>query len=86
MDKLNGFRKYPRKNPPKRPVATRILDYQEVYLPLPIKQVVEQATRCMDCGIPFCHAGCPLGNIIPDFNHLVYQERWQEAGYPLPAF
>ncbi len=74
-----GFLKYDRKLPNTRPVEERIKDYGELYQPFEEKQTVEQAARCMDCGIPFCHSGCPLGNIIPDFNDAVYEEDWEEA-------
>ena len=67
-----------RKKHPSRPVAERLHDWHEVYLPFP-QACSRQAARCMDCGIPFCHTGCPLGNIIPDWNDLVYRNRWREA-------
>ena len=79
MGKLTGFIEYPREAPPKRPVEERRQDFRDVYLRLPIHKVTEQAARCMDCGVPFCQSGCPLGNIIPDWNDLVYRERWHEA-------
>ena len=59
--------------------AERIHDWQEVYLPYPQPVLEGQAARCMDCGIPFCHQGCPLGNLIPDWNDLVYRDRWRQA-------
>lgn len=65
--------------PRRRPVAERILDFGEVYLPFPDEKLRDQASRCMDCGVPFCHSGCPLGNLIPDWNDLVYRNRWREA-------
>ena len=64
---------------PTRPVAERLHDWREVYLPYPEPALKDQAARCMDCGIPFCHNGCPLGNLIPDWNDLVYRDRWQAA-------
>lgn len=70
---------FPRESPPRRPVGERVRDWLEVYLELPRERLKNQAARCMDCGIPFCHQGCPLGNIIPDWNDLVYQDRWREA-------
>lgn len=79
MGKPTGFIEYPREAPPKRPVQERKQDFRDVYLRLPIHQVTEQAARCMDCGVPFCQSGCPLGNVIPDWNDLVYRERWEEA-------
>ena len=78
-----GFMKAPRRLAERRPVGERIHDWKEVYpggagkALLPI--ITEQAGRCMDCGIPFCHQGCPLGNLIPDWNDLVYRDRWQAA-------
>jgi glutamate synthase (NADPH/NADH) small chain len=68
-----------RETPRRRPVEERVHDWLEVYEEFPVEQVKRQAARCMDCGIPFCHQGCPLGNIIPDWNDLVYREHWQEA-------
>ena len=79
MGKVSGFLDYPRVNPARRPTDQRIHDWQEVYEPFPIPQLRDQAARCMDCGIPFCHTGCPLNNIIPDWNDLVYKDRWREA-------
>jgi glutamate synthase (NADPH/NADH) small chain len=88
----NGFMKFPRRTAPKRPIADRLADWHEVYLELPPAerdtQVREQATRCMDCGIPFCHsgtAGCPLGNLIPEWNDLVRRGDWAQAGDRLHA-
>ena len=63
----------------KRPVEERVKDWKEYVLPMAPDHLKKQAARCMDCGIPFCHQGCPLGNIIPDWNDLVYRDRWQEA-------
>src|SRR4051794_25477264 len=74
-----GFLKHGRTTPTRRPVPVRILDWQEVYEPFPEGEVRVQAARCMDCGIPFCNNGCPLGNIIPDWNDLVYRDRWKDA-------
>ena len=79
MGKVTGFLEIQRKKPPARPVAERLRDWQEVTLPYPQPELEKQAARCMDCGIPFCHQGCPLGNIIPDWNDLVYRDRWAEA-------
>src|SRR6476661_1353200 len=80
MGKLTGFLEYTREMPTRRPVAERINDYFEVYQPFPEDHVRTQGARCMDCGVPFCHTGCPLNNIIPDWNDLVYHGRWREAG------
>jgi glutamate synthase (NADPH/NADH) small chain len=79
MGKPTGFIEYGRKLPTRRPVEERLHDWQEVYNPFPLQMVQEQGARCMDCGIPFCHQGCPLGNLIPDWNDLVYRDRWREA-------
>ncbi|HMO50043.1 MAG TPA: glutamate synthase subunit beta [Kiritimatiellia bacterium] len=79
MGKITGFKEYVRELPKKRPVDDRIKDYREFYTPFPKEKVKEQAARCMDCGVPFCHTGCPLGNIIPDWNDLVYRDNWREA-------
>ena len=79
MGKVTGFIEIARKKPPTRPVVERIHDWREVYLPYPEPALKDQAARCMDCGIPFCHQGCPLGNLIPDWNDLVYRDRWQAA-------
>jgi glutamate synthase (NADPH/NADH) small chain len=79
MGKPTGFIEIARKKPPTRPVSERVHDWREVYLPYPEKALKDQAARCMDCGIPFCHQGCPLGNLIPDWNDFVYRDRWRAA-------
>lgn len=79
MGNPKGFLKYNRTLPQTRSVTERTADYRELYIPLAEQKINEQAARCMDCGIPFCHSGCPLGNIIPDFNDAVYKEDWQTA-------
>src|SRR6266542_36676 len=79
VGKVTGFLEIQRKKWPTRPVAERVRDWREVYLPYPDADLKKQAARCMDCGVPFCHQGCPLGNIIPDWNDLVYRGQWQEA-------
>ncbi len=79
MGKPTGFMEAGRELPHKRPVAERIKDWKEYYLPMHPDHLKTQAARCMDCGVPFCHQGCPLGNIIPDWNDLVYRDRWKEA-------
>jgi glutamate synthase (NADPH) small chain len=79
MGKVTGFIEIARKKQPSRPVAERLKDWNEVYLPYPHEALRQQGARCMDCGIPFCHQGCPLGNLIPDWNDLVYRDRWQAA-------
>jgi len=79
MGKPTGFIEVHRKKHPTRPVAERVKDWREVYLPYPTGVLEAQGGRCMDCGIPFCHQGCPLGNLIPDWNDLIYRDRWQAA-------
>ena len=79
MGKVTGFIEIKRKKHPTRPVEERIHDWREVYLPYPSPELRDQGARCMDCGIPFCHQGCPLGNLIPDWNDLVYRDRWHAA-------
>jgi glutamate synthase (NADPH/NADH) small chain len=79
VGKVTGFLEIKRKKWPTRPVAERVHDWKEVYLPFPEEDLKKQGARCMDCGIPFCHQGCPLGNIIPDWNDLVYRDQWRDA-------
>jgi len=79
VGKVTGFLEIKRKKWPTRPVGERLRDWKEVYLPFPQDELKKQAARCMDCGIPFCHQGCPLGNIIPDWNDLVYKDHWRDA-------
>ncbi|QSE98869.1 glutamate synthase subunit beta [Fulvivirga lutea] len=79
MGKVDGFLKYDRELPKSRPADKRTDDFKEIYEEFPEQKTREQAARCMDCGIPFCHKGCPLGNIIPEFNDAVYREHWDEA-------
>src|SRR5919107_1827220 len=74
-----GFKQIPRQLPHRRPVELRLLDWNEVYQPGTHDLLRDQGARCMDCGIPFCHNGCPLGNIIPEWNDLVYKDRWLDA-------
>ena len=74
-----GFLKAGRETPTRRPVDVRIRDYREVYEPFDPEKLHTQASRCMDCGIPFCHNGCPLGNLIPEWNDLTYRNDWEEA-------
>jgi glutamate synthase (NADPH/NADH) small chain len=85
MGKVTGFMEYTREVPARRDPAERIKDWQEIYLPFPEDHLRTQAARCMDCGVPFCHTGCPLTNIIPDWNDLVYKGRWKEAVRQLHA-
>ena len=85
MPDPNGFLRYDRELPPRRPVPLRLLDWHEVYPPADESLAREQATRCMDCGIPFCHHGCPLGNRIPEWNDLVRTGNWAAASESLHA-
>ena len=79
MGDPKGFLKTARETPRRRPVDVRISDWREVYEPYPTERTEKQAARCMDCGIPFCHNGCPLGNLIPEWNDLVYRGEWADA-------
>ena len=79
MGDIRGFMRHDRELPTRRPVPVRLLDWHEVYEPFADNDLRTQASRCMDCGIPFCNSGCPLGNIIPDWNDLVYRDRWRDA-------
>jgi glutamate synthase (NADPH/NADH) small chain len=79
MGKATGFIEFARVNQPARPVAERVRDFRHVYTAYPAEELTRQAARCMDCGIPFCHQGCPLGNLIPDWNDLVYRGSWRDA-------
>lgn len=79
MGQVDGFMKFNREMPKMRDPKERLKDYKEHYLKQTPEQINQQAARCMDCGIPFCHSGCPLGNNIPDFNDAVYQGEWEEA-------
>lgn len=83
MGKITGFLELERETAKKKSVAERIQSYTEYQLPMPETKVKQQAARCMDCGVAFCHTGCPLGNIIPDFNDLVYRGKWQLAAQRL---
>jgi glutamate synthase (NADPH) small chain len=80
-----GFMKTGRETPVRRPVDLRLRDWREVYEPFPAATLEKQAGRCMDCGIPFCHNGCPLGNLIPEWNDLVWRGDWQDAAERLHA-
>ncbi len=83
MGKVTGFLEYPREGPRYRPVPVRLRDWHEVYEPQSDQEIAVQGARCMDCGIPFCMQGCPLGNLIPTFNDAVYRLRWAEAATEL---
>ncbi len=79
MGKATGFMEYSRENASRRPVAERVNDWFEIYQDFPEQKLRDQGARCMDCGVPFCHTGCPVNNLIPDWNDLVYRGRWKEA-------
>ena len=85
MADSTGFLKHGRALPQRRPVDVRIRDWKEVYEDFPAEHLHDQAARCMDCGIPFCHNGCPLGNLIPEWNDLVWKDDWTEAAERLHA-
>ena len=81
MGSVKGFMEFERETPKPRPVSDRLKDKKEVYEPFPLEKYQEQGARCMDCGVPFCQSdvGCPLGNAIPDWNDMVYRNKWEEA-------
>ena len=79
MGKITGFMEYTRETAERRPVNERVQDFFPIYQPLPEDKLKIQGARCMDCGVPFCHSGCPLNNLIPDWNDRVYRGRWRDA-------
>jgi glutamate synthase (NADPH/NADH) small chain len=79
MGKVSGFMEYEREMATRRPVPERVNDWFEIYQDFPEEKLCAQGARCMDCGVPFCHSGCPVNNLIPDWNDLVYRGRWKEA-------
>jgi glutamate synthase (NADPH/NADH) small chain len=79
MGEVGGFKKYARAETPERAPQERVADHREFVRALPLVELQQQGARCMECGVPFCHNGCPLGNLIPDWNDLVYRDRWREA-------
>ena len=83
MGKITGFMEFDRKDRHYRPVDERVKHWQEFVVPLPTAEVKTQAARCMDCGIPYCHTGCPVNNQIPDWNDLVYRDQWKTAALNL---
>jgi glutamate synthase (NADPH/NADH) small chain len=85
MGKDTGFLEHAREHAPRRPVTQRINDWFEIYLDFPEEKLRTQGARCMDCGVPFCQTGCPVNNLIPDWNDLVYHGRWKEAVRQLHA-
>ncbi len=85
MGETTGFLRYDRELPPRRPVPVRLRDFGEIYEPATTEHIRTQAARCMDCGIPFCNDGCPLGNLIPEWNDLVHDDHWRQASERLHA-
>ncbi|MFQ3297098.1 MAG: glutamate synthase (NADPH/NADH) small chain [Polaribacter sp.] len=83
MGKITGFKEFERQDESYTSVKDRVKNYKEFTVPLSEKDLSKQGSRCMDCGIPFCHSGCPLGNLIPDFNHMVHQGEWKKASWIL---
>lgn len=83
MGKTTGFKEFERQDEKYISVKERVKHYKEFTVPLSKKEITAQGSRCMDCGIPFCHSGCPLGNLIPDFNHMVHQGEWKKASWIL---
>jgi glutamate synthase (NADPH/NADH) small chain len=83
MGKITGFKEFERQDETYTSVIDRVKNYKEFTVPLSEKEISKQGSRCMDCGIPFCHSGCPLGNLIPDFNHMVHQGEWKKASWIL---
>ncbi|MDB5014993.1 MAG: glutamate synthase subunit beta, partial [Daejeonella sp.] len=79
MGKVTGFKEFDRKLPSKLAPEERINNYNEFEKLYTEQELNHQAARCMDCGVPFCHSGCPLGNVIPEFNDAVYEAKWEEA-------
>ena len=79
MGKITGFLEIERQDRTSEKPEVRIHNYREFVQPLPAAEVGKQAARCMDCGIPFCHQGCPVNNLIPDWNNLVYRDQWRTA-------
>jgi glutamate synthase (NADPH/NADH) small chain len=79
MGKPTGFTEFSRETPQHRPIDQRIKDYGEIYQDFPEEKLTQQAARCMDCGVPTCLSGCPLGNLIPDWNDLIYKRKWRDA-------
>src|SRR5438034_1369357 len=86
MGKATGFKEYNRELPAKISPAERVKNYKEFEGLYSEEKLNEQSARCMDCGIPFCHSGCPLGNIIPEFNDAVYRKNWEEAGHSVTVY
>ena len=79
MGKVKGFKEFDRIDEKYLPVRNRLKNYKEFTVKVKKSELESQSARCMDCGVPFCHSGCPLGNLIPDFNDLVYNKKWKDA-------
>src|SRR6478672_6923347 len=79
MGEVGGFKKYARAETPERAPLERVADHREFVRALPLVELRQQGARCMECGVPFCHSGCPLGNLIPDWNDLVYRDNFAQA-------
>ena len=79
MGKATGFIEFNRNTPSRRPVESRLKDSKEFYYEWTDREAKDQGSRCMNCAVPFCHVGCPLGNLIPEWNHLVYLGQWKSA-------
>jgi len=83
MGKITGFKEFERKDETNKAVNERVSNYNEFTVPLSKDNITKQGSRCMDCGIPFCHSACPLGNLIPDFNDMVHRGEWKKASWIL---
>ena len=86
MGKVKGFKEFDRIDEKYLPVRNRLKNYNEFTVKVKKSELESQSARCMDCGVPFCHSGCPLGNLIPDFNDLVYNKKWKDALEVLHSF
>ena len=85
MGKITGFKEFTREDEANIAVEYRIENYKEFTIPLDKKNLEKQGSRCMDCGVPFCQSGCPLGNLIPDFNEMIHKGEWKKASKILHA-
>ncbi len=83
MGKITGYLEFKREQPARRKVEERVQDYLEIYEPISEEKLRQQGARCMDCGVPFCHTGCPVNNLIPDWNDMVYRGKWEDAVHRL---
>lgn len=85
MGKMTGFLEFKREQPARRKVEERLQDWFEIYQPISEEKLRQQGARCMDCGVPFCHTGCPVNNLIPDWNDMVYRDKWEDAVHRLQS-